>query len=259
MTGRRTPSASTSWRCAPTTSCAPARSRCSSSTTWPWDASCPSASPRWSRASPRAAAGPGCALLGGETAEHPGVMAEDEFDLAGFCVGVVDERRSSAPHRVPRATSWSGWRRAACTRTATRSCAALLQDGSALDATAPGLDRPLADELLEPCAIYAPEVLDLLARGLLHAAAHVTGGGFENLPRVLPEGLGAHDPPGHLARAADLRSAPEATGACRTTTCSPRSTWASAWCWWSIRSTRRWCRAPTRRGSCGRGGRRPIV
>ena len=58
--------------------------------------------------------------------------------------------------------------------------------------TPPGLDRPLADELLEPCAIYAPEVVSLARDGLLHAAAHVTGGGvFENLPRVLPEGLGA--------------------------------------------------------------------
>jgi len=58
--------------------------------------------------------------------------------------------------------------------------------------TPPGLDRPLADELLEPCAIYAPEVVSLAQDGLLHAAAHVTGGGvFENLPRVLPGGLGA--------------------------------------------------------------------
>ena len=58
--------------------------------------------------------------------------------------------------------------------------------------TPPGLDRPLADELLEPCAIYAPEVVSLARDGLIHAAAHVTGGGvFENLPRILPDGLGA--------------------------------------------------------------------
>jgi len=56
----------------------------------------------------------------------------------------------------------------------------------------PGLGRPLGEELLEPCAIYATEVLALARDGLLHAAAHITGGGFfENIPRALPEGLGA--------------------------------------------------------------------
>jgi phosphoribosylformylglycinamidine cyclo-ligase len=64
--------------------------------------------------------------------------------------------------------------------------------GFDLAATPPGLERPLADELLEPCAIYAPDVVALANDGVLHAAAHVTGGGIvENLPRALPEGLGA--------------------------------------------------------------------
>ena len=67
-----------------------------------------------------------------------------------------------------------------------------LLDGRPLDAVVPELGRPLADELLEPCTIHAPVVLDLHRRGLLHAAAHVTGGGLaENVPRMLPEGLGA--------------------------------------------------------------------
>ena len=61
-----------------------------------------------------------------------------------------------------------------------------------LDQVPAGLDRTLADELLEPCAIYAPEVLSLADDGLLHAAAHITGGGFvENIPRALPPGSGA--------------------------------------------------------------------
>jgi len=56
----------------------------------------------------------------------------------------------------------------------------------------PELGRTLADELLEPCVIHAPVVLEMHRRGLLHAAAHITGGGFtENLPRMLPDGLGA--------------------------------------------------------------------
>jgi phosphoribosylformylglycinamidine cyclo-ligase len=136
----------------------------------------------------------GCALLGGETAEHPGVMAEDAFDLAGFCVGVVDEDATLGPHRVRdgdvlvglastglHANGYSLVRRA------------LLEEGGyELDDVLPRLGRALVDELLEPTAIYAPSVLELAREGRLHAAAHVTGGGIvENLPRVLPEGLGA--------------------------------------------------------------------
>ena len=62
------------------------------------------------------------------------------------------------------------------------------------------LTRPLIDELLEPCAIDAPVVLSMARDGLLHAAAHITGGGFhENIPRALPPGMGARDPPGRVA------------------------------------------------------------
>jgi phosphoribosylformylglycinamidine cyclo-ligase len=70
---------------------------------------------------------------------------------------------------------------------------ALLEDaGYALDESLPRLGRPLADELLEPTRIYAPIVLELARDGLVHAAAHVTGGGLvENVPRMLPQGLAA--------------------------------------------------------------------
>ncbi len=136
----------------------------------------------------------GCALLGGETAEHPGVMAEDAFDLAGFCVGVVDEDVRLGAHRVRdgdvliglgssglHSNGYSLVRRAL-----------LVEGGYALEEVLPRLGRPLADELLEPTAIYAPLVLAMARDGLVHAAAHVTGGGLaENLPRALPEGLGA--------------------------------------------------------------------
>ena len=115
----------------------------------------------------------GCALLGGETAEHPGTMSEDGFDLAGFCVGAVDEASVIGPSRVVDGDVLIGLR-------------------YALDAAPVGLGRALADELLEPCAIYAPHVLALAREGLLHAAAHVTGGGLlENVPRSIPRGLGA--------------------------------------------------------------------
>lgn len=136
----------------------------------------------------------GCALLGGETAEHPGVMEPGRFDLAGFCVGAVDEDGLLGPDRVAQgdvlvglastglhANGYSLVRRA------------LLEEaGYALDEVLPRLGRPLVDELLEPTAIYAPLVLSLARAGLVHAAAHVTGGGLvENVPRVLPDGLGA--------------------------------------------------------------------
>ena len=136
----------------------------------------------------------GCALLGGETAEHPGVMEPDAFDLAGFCVGVVDDASVLGPGRVVEgdvlvglassglhANGYSLVRRA------------LLEDaGYGLEEELPRLGRPLGDELLEPTRIYAPLVLELAREGLVHAAAHVTGGGLvENVPRALPEGLGA--------------------------------------------------------------------
>jgi phosphoribosylformylglycinamidine cyclo-ligase len=135
----------------------------------------------------------GCALLGGETAEHPGVMAEDAFDLAGFCVGAVDEASLLGPDRVEEGDVLVGLASSglhANGYSLVRS--AVLPGFDDLAATPPGLERPLADELLEPCAIYAPGVTALANDGVLHAAAHVTGGGIvENLPRALPEGLGA--------------------------------------------------------------------
>jgi phosphoribosylformylglycinamidine cyclo-ligase len=136
----------------------------------------------------------GCALLGGETAEHPGTMDAGRFDLAGFCVGVVDEERLLGPHRVEPGDVLVGLASTGLHSNGyslVRSV--LLEDaGLRLDATPDGLDRPLADELLEPTAIYAPLLAELARDGLLHAAAHVTGGGLpENLPRALPAGAGA--------------------------------------------------------------------
>jgi phosphoribosylformylglycinamidine cyclo-ligase len=134
----------------------------------------------------------GCALLGGETAEHPGVMEEDVFDLAGFCVGVVDEADLLGPQRVAEGDVVVGLASSGLHANGYSLVRSELLQRFDLAHTPPGLDRPLADELLEPCAIYAPEVVSLARDGLVHAAAHVTGGGvFENLPRVLPEGLGA--------------------------------------------------------------------
>jgi phosphoribosylformylglycinamidine cyclo-ligase len=134
----------------------------------------------------------GCALLGGETAEHPGVMEEGAFDLAGFCVGVVEENSLLGPHRVAEGDVVIGLASTGLHANGYSLVRSSLLPVFALDDTPPGLGRPLADELLEPCAIYAPDLITLARDGLLHAAAHVTGGGIlENLPRALPDGLGA--------------------------------------------------------------------
>jgi phosphoribosylformylglycinamidine cyclo-ligase len=136
----------------------------------------------------------GCALLGGETAEHPGVMAEDAFDLAGFCVGVVDEDSLLGPHRVAEGDAIVGLASSGLHANGYSLVRrALLEDaGFGLDDVLPRIGRSLADELLVPTAIYAPLVRSAAHGGLVHAAAHVTGGGLEeNLSRVLPEGLAA--------------------------------------------------------------------
>jgi phosphoribosylformylglycinamidine cyclo-ligase len=138
----------------------------------------------------------GVALLGGETAEHAGVMGPDEVDLAGFAVGVVEAGRELGPDRVRdgdvlvglaspglRSNGYSLARRV------------LLSDDASLDAPAwPGADVTLADELLRPSVIYAPTVRGLVDTfGLgVHAAAHVTGGGIVgNVTRILPASLDA--------------------------------------------------------------------
>jgi phosphoribosylformylglycinamidine cyclo-ligase len=134
----------------------------------------------------------GCALLGGETAEHPGVMLDDQFDLGGFCVGIVDEADLLGPRRVEEGDVLIGLASSGLHANGYSLVRRTLLDRYDLEATPPALRRSLADELLEPCTIHAPVVLRLARAGLVHAAAHITGGGFtENIPRVLPEGLGA--------------------------------------------------------------------
>jgi phosphoribosylformylglycinamidine cyclo-ligase len=136
----------------------------------------------------------GCALLGGETAEHPGVMEPDAFDLSGFCVGVVARDGMLGPERVRPGDALVGLASSGLHSNGYSLVRrALLEDaGYALEDELPRLGRPLVDELLEPTRIYAPLVLELAREGLVHAAAHVTGGGLiENVPRALPAGLGA--------------------------------------------------------------------
>ncbi|MEO8293284.1 MAG: phosphoribosylformylglycinamidine cyclo-ligase [Actinomycetota bacterium] len=158
----------------------------------------------------------GCALLGGETAEHPGVMAEDAFDLAGFCVGVVDEADLLGPHLVGPDDVLIGLASSGLHANGFSLVRDALLGRYGLDDVPPGMSRPLGEELLEPCAIYAPTVLRLAREGLVHAAAHITGGGFtENVPRALPPGLGARIEPGSWPVPPVFDLVAEAAGASR--------------------------------------------
>jgi phosphoribosylformylglycinamidine cyclo-ligase len=135
----------------------------------------------------------GCALLGGETAEHPGHLAPGGLDLAGFCVGLVDEGDLLGPKRVEAGDVLVGLPSSGVHANGFSLIRQIIEEaGLGLDERPSELGRSLAEELLEPTAIYAPTVLAAARRGLVHAAAHVTGGGIaENLGRALPDELGA--------------------------------------------------------------------
>ena len=139
----------------------------------------------------------GCALVGGETAEHADVMAPDDFDLAGFAVGIVEQGTQLGPERVVAGDLVVGLPSPGLRSNGYTLARHVLLDRAGLELAAPawdGADHTLADELLRPSVIYTPAVLrvrDALG-GALHACAHVTGGGLVgNLPRILPEGSGA--------------------------------------------------------------------
>jgi phosphoribosylformylglycinamidine cyclo-ligase len=139
----------------------------------------------------------GCALLGGETAELPGMYPEGEYDLAGFAVGVVDRRRVLGAARVKPGDALIGVRSSGLHSNGYSLARRVIEKEMrlSLDATPAGFERTLADVLLEPTRIYARAVRALAAAlgEDLHALSHITGGGIVgNLPRVLPEGVTAH-------------------------------------------------------------------
>jgi phosphoribosylformylglycinamidine cyclo-ligase len=139
----------------------------------------------------------GCALIGGETAEHAVVMAADELDLAGFAVGIVEQGTQLGPERVGAGDVVVGLPSPGLRSNGYTLARHVLLEraGLALDAPAwEGACHSVADELLRPSVIYAPAVLAVRAAlgDALHACAHITGGGIVgNLPRALPAALGA--------------------------------------------------------------------
>jgi phosphoribosylformylglycinamidine cyclo-ligase len=139
----------------------------------------------------------GCALIGGETAEHAGVMAADELDLAGFAVGVVEQSTQLGPERVRAGDAIVGLASPGLRSNGYTLARHVLLERAGLDLGDPaweGASHSVADELLRPSVIYTPAVLATRAAlgDALHACAHITGGGIVgNLPRALPDDLGA--------------------------------------------------------------------
>jgi len=134
----------------------------------------------------------GCALLGGEVAEHPGLLGPDEYDVAGATTGVVERDAMLGPDRVrvgdvAIAMASSGLHSNGYSLVRK----VLLTDaGWTLDREVPELGRTLGEELLEPTKVYALDCLALIEASEIHAMSHVTGGGLaNNLARVVPAGV----------------------------------------------------------------------
>ncbi|HSD41710.1 MAG TPA: phosphoribosylformylglycinamidine cyclo-ligase [Burkholderiales bacterium] len=133
----------------------------------------------------------GCALIGGETAEMPGMYPDGEYDLAGFCVGVVEkdgviDGHGIVPGDVVLGLASSG------AHSNGYSLVRRILERSKPDFTADFHGRPLADALIEPTRIYVKPVLKLLTDVKVKGLVHITGGGLvENVPRVLPDAVRA--------------------------------------------------------------------
>ncbi len=134
----------------------------------------------------------GCALIGGETAEMPGMYPEGDFDLAGFAVGAM-ERGTALPDGVKAGDVLLGLASNGVHSNGYSLVRRLVEhSGLGWDDACPFDDGPLGQVLLTPTRLYVRAALDAIRLGGVHALAHITGGGLsENLPRVLPDGLGA--------------------------------------------------------------------
>ncbi len=136
----------------------------------------------------------GCSLVGGETAEHPGLLGPDEYDIAGATTGVVERDSILGPNRVKPGDAVIGMAASGLHSNGYSLVRHVLlkQTGWSLDRHVEELGRTLGEELLEPTRIYALDVLDLIGRAEIHAMSHITGGGLvNNVARVIPDGMRA--------------------------------------------------------------------
>lgn len=135
----------------------------------------------------------GCALIGGETAEMPGMYAEGEYDIAGFSVGIVDRTNLIDGSRIGEGDAVIGLASNGVHSNGFSLVRKVLleEQGLSLSQRVSPLDRPLGDELLTPTRIYVRPLLQAMAHHDIKGMAHVTGGGFyDNIPRMLPKGTG---------------------------------------------------------------------
>lgn len=136
----------------------------------------------------------GCALIGGETAEMPGMYGDEEYDLAGFSVGVAEKSNLLTGEKVQDGDVLIGLASNGIHSNGYSLVRYVLLEENKLDLheTYEGFDQPLGEVLLTPTRIYVKSLLEAMKKHTIHGLAHVTGGGFyENIPRMLPEGLGA--------------------------------------------------------------------
>jgi len=136
----------------------------------------------------------GCALIGGETAEMPSFYAEDEYDLAGFAVGVVEKKKIVDGSTINSGNVLIGLASSGLHSNGYSLVRKVLLDvsGYAVRDVLPEFGKPLGDVLLTPTRIYAKTILALLKEFDIRGMAHITGGGItENTPRMLPEGTTA--------------------------------------------------------------------
>ncbi|GGZ56585.1 phosphoribosylformylglycinamidine cyclo-ligase [Streptomyces inusitatus] len=136
----------------------------------------------------------GCALVGGETAEHPGLLGEDDFDVAGAGTGVVEADRLLGADRIRTGDTVIAMASSGLHSNGYSLVRHVLLDraGMALESHVEEFGRTLGEELLEPTKIYSLDCLALIRTAEVHAFSHVTGGGLaNNLARVVPDGLHA--------------------------------------------------------------------
>ncbi|MCL2736641.1 MAG: phosphoribosylformylglycinamidine cyclo-ligase [Propionibacteriaceae bacterium] len=136
----------------------------------------------------------GAALLGGETAEHPGLLAPDEYDIAGATTGVVEHDAILGAHRVREGDRVIALASSGLHANGYSLVRHVLLDGAGmkLDAHVDDFGRTLGEELLEPTRVYARDCLQVIRSVEVHAMSHITGGGLaNNLARVIPDHLSA--------------------------------------------------------------------
>ena len=133
----------------------------------------------------------GCALIGGETAEHPGTMQPEDYDLAGFSVGLVDKEKVIDRSRVGKGDAVIALASSGLHSNGYSLVRKVFDvEHTDLGAFVPELDTTLGEALLTPTRIYVKSVLAAIACADVHGISHITGGGFyENIPRSVPEGF----------------------------------------------------------------------